>query len=319
MGLNELSPEALAAIGGTTAQQEEKVDEATKENHDDYYADLYEEGTVPANMIKVTQISAKELCTLISSKFSQLFNDYRGCSFRPAANGLLEFVMYFEERNEHNGLTKNIERVGIGSGTPRVQAYVETMNQNKRGRRTMTLNKVTREYLKPFMIAPMTNKNGRMAADKIRWDDCIEEKEYGGQMTVYNMGTRPQTMLLLRNINLEAIIDNMWTPSEQKQKDQENAKAHMKKYGNKQLVVIPRYQHKVSFRGFKFTSAWGRVDFTPTPITIGPDGNMYPAGTMSLPLENYWLNVQTIDTKETEKVVPTVRNAAMPGFAANIY
>ncbi len=303
----------------TADTQSQPTQQGQPKKKSDYKLELFEEGTVPKDQIKVTQMSAKELCSLISSKFLQIFNDYKGCSFRPAQNGLLEFVMIFEDHNTRNGMIKNIERIGMGSNNSATINYVETINQNRNGRRTMTLTAETREIMEQFMIRPIENKNGRHQPGNIKWDQCIEEKEVGGQMIQYSTYGRPQTLLLVRNINVEAIIDNIWTPTEQKQKDAEKAKADAERYGRKDVVVIPKFQHKINFRGFKTQNQYGQVSFTNMPMQVGPDGNIYPVNVQTLPLENYWLNIETVDTEESAKVVPVVRAAAVPGFISSIY
>lgn len=344
--LGHLTQQDLINIGmgnSDNDQRQPRTDEDKQGGEkDNIHFDLYDPN-VPKHIITTNQMSAKDLCTIISTQFKQIFNDYRGCTFRQAPNGGLEFVMVFQNYSLNGNKYKNIYMYNQGGKSDDLASFVEASKMNRNGRKTMTLTDWTKRAMKPYMLLPGPIRNGKIP--KIKWEDCLEEKEENGQMLSYYPTSIPETVLILKNINVEAIIDNIWTPSHIKKADRveslkkfcsdrripytessdkkdividyKNSNGWTEEKIYDQLIVVKSLQNKLMFKGFKIVDFYGRVNYHPTPLQIGPDGRVYQ--TPIYDLSNFFVNIETVDLKEAQKIMPQSAVINSTGFLSNVY
>lgn len=336
----ELDRDVLEAIGVSEKKTYTREEEERK---DPIWIDMYDPN-IPKHIASINQMSAKELCQIITTQFKQSFNDYRGCTFRQGPNGILEFIMVWQNYAQSGDKYKNIELFNQGNNKDDIASFVEATKRNKNGRKTMTLNEWTRRALKPFMLLPGQVKNGQLP--KINWDDCLEEKEVNGQMMGYYPTSVSETILILKNINVESIIDNIWTPSKIKKADKMNSLIKycsdhkigytVSKDGldvvidkdtlpkgltvekiEENLFIMKSIQNKLTFRGFKITDFFGSVNFHPYPLQVGPNGQLYQLPIYDL--SNFFVNIETVDIKEAQKILPQTAVINNAGFLSTLY
>lgn len=223
-GPTQLTPEALTALnmsqpdnlgGNNGFNQTPKMTNLTV---DDLYCP-----DKPKSMVETVQISAADLCHLVSEQLKGVFKDVLGCTFKYNVNGNLGFCILFQPGKGY-GKWSNIDAIHMNSHMHPTQRYVETSRVNANGRRTMTLNQLTRDYFNRFMIRPVIGNrfnNTYRVSDKIEWEKCIEEVEYR-ESNMY--GCNNASFLMLRNIDLERLLHEIWIPSDERKKDLEVAK-----------------------------------------------------------------------------------------------
>lgn len=328
--------------GDQQQQRQPRSNDGGGESEKDIHFDLYDPN-IPRHIVTINQMSAKDLCTIISTQFKQVFNDYRGCTFRQGSNGGLEFIMVFQNYAPNGNKYKNIRLFNQSAKGDDLASFIEASKMSRNGRKTMTLNDWTRRAMKPYMLLPGPIHNGKVP--KIKWEDCLEEKEVNGQMLSYYPTSISETVLVLKNVNVESIIDNIWTPSHIKKADRiealkkfcmekripfkesadkkdividyENSNGWTEEKIYDQLIVIKSLQNKLMFRGFKIVDLYGSVNYHLTPLQIGPDGRVYQ--TPIYDLSNFYVNIETVDIREAQKIMPQTAVVNSTGFLSNVY
>ena len=177
----------------------------------------------PKSMVETVQISAADLCHIISERLKHYFRDVLGCTFKYNVNGNLGFCVLFQFGKGY-GKFDNIDAIRMSNSMSSTQRYVETCRVNVNGRRTMTLNQFTKDFFEKYMIRPVIGNQfngGLRTANKIDWEKCIEEVEYR-ESNFYSYAN--SSFLMLRNVDLERLLYDIWIPADERRRDYEAAK-----------------------------------------------------------------------------------------------
>ena len=224
-GLTTLTEETLNVLNMESHNENPQQNATQKRKR--LELDLYDPDR-PKPMVDTVQISAADLCSLISKQLKHYFQDVLGCSFKPMANGNREFVILFQP-GKGFGNIPNIDAIRMNASMPSTQKYIETMRVNMNGRHTMTLNQITKDFFEKYMIRPVIGNplSGNLKiADKIDWNKCIEEVSYK-EASVYSYNQ--SSFLMLRNIDLERLLHDIWIPLEERKAEREAAIINFKK------------------------------------------------------------------------------------------
>lgn len=225
-GLTTLTQETLNALNMSAPETQTQQNPGVAQRPA-LELDLYDPDR-PKPMVDTVQISAADLCALISKQLKKYFQDVLGCSFKPMPNGNREFVILFQP-GKGFGNIPNIDAIKMNSSMPSTQRYIETARVNMNGRHTMTLNQATKDFFEKYMIKPVLGNplSGNLkVAEKVEWNKCIEEVEYK-ENNVYSYSQ--SSFLMLRNVDLEKLLHDIWIPMDERNKDKEAAIAGFKK------------------------------------------------------------------------------------------
>ena len=295
MSMYDLTQNTLDSIEATVGKTTNATSEKKKgeENKDEYKLDLYDDhNDLPAAVTSTMHMRATDLCKMITSSLQNVLKELKGCTFRPGGNGLLEFVLVFQRNNQVQKDERNLVSI-IGDTNNKMVSYVTTMQGNHNGRRTLTLSDYTKGILDQFMVHPIVNNGGRQGLGRIEWNKYIEEIEYATNQ-LYGRGNF-ETFVIVKGVNVEAILNNMFTPSQQKATDEENAK-------QRNTLVKPRYQYKIIFRGYRSFDAYNNIVFTQQRMMVNNYGNIQYASQFTL--QDYFINIEKFDTDAIENIIP---------------
>lgn len=310
----ELSADTLKALDEIEKKKgkkkpEEKKQEEEKKEVEKVTLDLYEADLEPEGMIKdpstTFQVSAASLCKFISTKFRQIFNDYRGCTFVAGSNMMLNFVMYFEDKpldtSENSQVFKNLTNLTNGDAATKMERYVKNANHDRNGLAIFTLNEKTRATMDQFMFKEKRRDNlGRWYENDVDWDKCISNQTINTPMFY---GARPIQVVALYNVDLIKVIANMFTTTEQKAKDK--IRAQKRNNTADPEVILPSFQYDIKFKGFKQIYGPLGMGYTQAIPGFNPGDPNKP-----LPLDSYYINITRTDIKEALKLNPMFKNTA---------
>lgn len=294
--------------GGTKKENEETVKEVFP-----YMTMDLEPTELPAHHVEITQMTAKQLCDFISSNLREVFDDFKGCIFKPDNMGNLQFLLVFEVTPEAvNGKYKAIHKFD-----KKIDNIVEFTNR----RFTMELTEFAKSFFYKYMIPVNVDRNGM---PKIKWKECIEEKNIDG--TAGTGYTNSATLLVLKNIDVRKIIEDLWTPPQVKASELKYAIDMWKKnnwegvpgkpkevYQGKESddeiaqKVIPnkRYIAQLKFKGFQLKTPDGRYVYSTTPVQMLNTGQTIRAS--SYDFDKYYVNIEIIDVGQLVHDFPQLR------------
>ena len=283
-------------------QQEEKKDEVE--------VDLYDPSIVlPENMIKVSQISAKTLWDLISSQLRESIPDYYGCNFI-ATNQGYKFMMAFKENANSNtrGVLKCLEPTLKDTGN-RMQNYIERTQANSNRRHVYKFTEDAKKFFGEFID---TGYNNKYQKNKITWDKLISERSFRRNSSPFNMGNE-EYYLILEGLDLNLIIDNLFTPTEEKNTLKEKAKKLSNENGRSisfNMSRLKNIRYRAEIKGFIYTNTDGMPFYSLVPLTY-INGGYFP--TMADPvsmrnnkidMDTFMINIYTMDVRVIKKNVP---------------
>lgn len=332
--VNHLSDETLAAIGaapnkpiGTSNQQKDQL------NNVDYRNVIFYDSNLPRPISSVTQLSLRQLCEIITRNLKSVLYEYYGCTFVVGQNGLLEFKLIFMPKagDPEKGKFKNIV-LPNKENLNNLQAFIEA-GVRKTNRRIMDLNIQTKDTLLPHMVKP---NNG-----PFNWNDCLEERETN-MMGSYYMSSQKASILIVKNVNVESLIDSIWTPDDVQEanynesynnfiesrgwielvntgkKDQNDNPIMEKRVkfpngwnANRVLREMPRiksFKCKLVFRGHRWDDGYN-IYFNPQVMNNGVPAIDY---------DRYYVNIEMIDMMAAKRTFPA-QSINQSGFMSTVW
>ena len=354
MSISELSKEVLDEIGITTEEgtsnnnSNQSIFPGDKIDPTNVYriTGMYNKDLLKRD-VTITLMKIGDLCDAISAPLKQLFRDYLGCKFVMGANGNMELVMVFEPgAGKEDGL-ENINIFKQNRSMPALQRNIEMIRVNQSGRHTMTLNEITKAYLLNWMTAPVTYAPGGYCRQgKVKWNECIQEMCINDTYpTQYPGMVRERSVLVVRNLNVDKIISDLFTPTEVKKADYDRAvmtfrntfynRAKRMENGKEvevwvlksdnsktfdmltpaeldsKINIQPSVFFVLTYKGFFYNNGI-QVGFSPMPVTNG----VMPASPITY--DNYFITIQEIDAEAIKKYQPHIGNVNVSGFLADV-
>ena len=301
-GFTEEDVETLKnfTVGGTTV---EKKKEDSGEEYPYITMDIDPEN-IPSHHVEITQMTAKGLCDFIANNIKEIFDDFKGCTFKPDSMGNLQFRIVFENTPDAvNGKYKAVNKI---------DREINNVIEFTKKKFTLELTEFAKSFFFKYMIPSSVDRNG---IARVKWNECVEEKNIDGTST--SGYTNSAVLLVLKNIDVTKIIEDLWTPPKVKESELKYAIDLWKKrnwekvpgkpnevYQGKETddeiarKVIPnkRYLAQLRFKGFQLKTPDGRYVYSTTPVQMLATGQTIRSN--SYDFDKFFVNIEIVDVSQ---------------------
>lgn len=268
---------------------------------------------LPEHHVELTQLSLKRLCNIIGGYFREAFVDFAGCEMRYDAKngrpetGFLVFNLVFEWKNGYSEPSKFNALV-------RYDRPADTIIDLEKRFRTLDLTPEAKGFLMKYMSGLEYNNNGKPF---VQWNKFLEEKDLNGRTS--SGYTVNSSLLVITNVDLNKVVQDIWTAPDVKRADEEAAikawkRSHWKlapktqegkEDKNKQEFIQGpetddeilsmcrinrKYNIVVTFKGYQRLDPNGNISFSNVPLNIMANGQVQQG--MVHDFEKYLVNVK---------------------------
>ena len=277
---------------------------------------------LPQHHVEFTQMSLRKLCNIIGGYFRDAFHDFRGCEMRYDPKngrpelGFLVFNLVFEYTTSSDA---NKFKALVRHDRPS-----DTIIDLEQRFRSLDLTAEAKGFLMKYMG---TIEYDRDHKPFVQWNRYLEEKDLSGRSP--SGYTVTSNRLVVTNVDLNKIVQDIWTDPKVKEADETAAinawkRSHWKPIPNKQdefetgaetddeilamCNVQRKYHIKVTFKGYQIKDPNGNDTFTTVPVNVSPNGQVRPSNTHDF--DKYYVTVVVSDIAQIYHDLPYFSNGA---------
>lgn len=274
---------------------------------------------LPPHHVELTHMSLRKLCNIIGGYFREAFCDFRGCEMRYDPKngrpelGFLVFNLVFEytnstEPNKFNALVRH-ERPS------------DTIIDLETRFRSLDLTPEAKGFLTKYMGSIEYDKDRKPF---VQWNKFLEEKDLNGRTA--SGYTVTSNLLVITNVDLNKIVQDIWTDPKVKEADETAAinawkRANWKRGTNKdefepgpetdeEILAMCRvnrkYLVKVTFKGYTIKDPNGNYTLSNVPVNISPNGQMRPSNMHDF--DKFYVTVTVSDIAQIYHDLPWFAN-----------
>lgn len=316
------SPEDLEKLGvnNSTRQNTSSINYSPLKNEPVVYNPHgfdVDPSELPQHHIELTHMSLKRLCNIIGGYFREAFVDFAGCEMRQdpqrgrPETGFLVFNLVFEWKNDYTEKNKFNALV-------RYDRPAENIVDLQKRFRTLDLTPEAKGFLMKYMSGLEYTNDGKPF---VNWNKFLEEKDLTGRTS--SGYTTNSALLVVTLVDLNKVVQDIWTNPEVKRADEEAAIKHWKRTHWKrvpsqdpndknkyeyitgpetddEILSMCRVNHKylvaVTLKGYQQVNPNGETVFSQTPLNVQPNGQVQQGVVHNF--DKYWVTIKVCDTAQ---------------------